>query len=343
MKPLIVLYYHRILPFKGYDVDVDMFRWQLSFLKKHFDIVDPEVLFDLKRKFKLKKSSVLLTFDDGFLDNYVYAYTVLEELKLKALVFVITSKITNRNPEKTAKDGKEGLFIPKREETALLDSLHGDFGEFLSWDELKIMKESGVFSIGSHSDVHVKIFSSDRVIGIWKDPSDAHWSYEFALGKTAKVGYPIFEMKSALSAKRFYPDSDFAEKVRNIYLECKDEKETIKRANTLENKGYFESLEEFKGRVYKDLDGSKDVIEENLGITTPFLSWPWGEYCGDSLEIARDLGFEFCFSTEKGAFFGDDFCRIGRIKASQSNVRFKRKLLLNNGSLLARMYSLWHR
>lgn len=341
MKPLIVLYYHRILPFKGYDVDVDTLRWQLSFLKEHFDIVSPEVLFDLKRGIDLKRPSVLLTFDDGFLDNYVYAYPILEELKLKALIFVITSKITNRDAEKTLKDGKNGLFVPKKEETALYDSLNGDFSEFLSWDELKIMERS--FVIGSHSDSHVKVFSSDRVIGIWKRPSDAHWSYEYALGRKPLEGYPIFEMKGSLSARRFYPDGDFLDKIRDMYLECKDEEETVKRANVLGNKGHFESVEEFRDRVYEDLKGSKDAIKKNLGVTTPFLSWPWGEYCEDSLEIAKDLGFEFCFTTEKSAFFGNDFCNIGRIKATQSRFAFKRKILLNSGSLLARMYSLWHR
>ncbi len=343
MKPLIVLYYHRILPFKGYDVDVDTFRWQLSFLKEHFDIVSPEVLFDLKRGIDLKRPSVLLTFDDGFLDNYVYAYPILEELKLKALIFVITSKITDRNPEKTLKDGKDNLFLPKREETALLDSLHGDFSEFLSWDELRIMEKSGVFVIGSHTGSHVKVFSSDRIIGVWKRPSDAHWSYEYALGKKPLEGYPIFEMKSSLSTRRFYPDGDFLDKVREMYLECKDEEETVKKANDLGNKGHFESVEEFKDRVFEDLKGSKDAIGKKLGVATPFLSWPWGEYCEDSLEIARGLGFEFCFTTKRSAFFGKDFCKIGRIKAVQSRGSFKRKLILNKGMLPAKVYCLWHR
>ena len=343
MKPLIVLYYHRILPFKGYDIDIDTFRWQLSFLKRHFDIVSPEILLGLKKGIRLKKSSVLLTFDDGFLDNYVYAYPILEELGLSALIFVITSKITNRGPEKTVKDGKKGLFMPKSEETALYDSLNGDFSEFLSWDELRIMERSGVFVIGSHSDSHVRVFSSDRVTGIWKSPSDAHWSYEYALGRKPLEGYPIFEMKSSLSTRRFYPDDDFLDEVREIYLECKDEKETIAKANTIKDRGYFESDDEFKDRVYRDLKNSKDKIKKNINVDTLFLSWPWGEYCEESIAIAKDLGFEFCFTTKKSAFFGVDFCRIGRIKASQSKSSFKRKLLLNKGMLPAKVYALWHK
>ncbi len=343
MKPLIVLYYHRILPFKGYDIDVDTFRWQLSFLKKHFDVVAPEVLFDLKKGVKLKRPSVLLTFDDGFLDNYVYAYPILEELKLKALIFVITSKIKDRNPKKTLKDGKDDLFLPKREETALLDSLHGDFSEFLSWNELKIMEKSSVFIAGSHSDNHVRVFSSDKIIGVWKRPSDAHWSYEYALGKKPLEGYPIFKMKSSLSARRFYPDGDFLDKVRKMYLECKDEKETIERAKALKNRGYFESDREFRDRIYRDLKNSREAVKKKLSIETPFLSWPWGEYCEESIGIAEDLGFEFYFTIKKSAFFGKDFCKIGRIKAVQSRSSFKRKLILNKGMLPAKVYAIWHR
>ncbi|AEA33980.1 polysaccharide deacetylase [Hippea maritima DSM 10411] len=336
-----MLYYHRILPFKGYDIDVETFEWQLSFLRKHFDVVGPEVLFDLKKGFRLKKTSVLLTFDDGFLDNFVYAYPILEEFGFKALLFVITSKITHRKPLKTVKDS-QGAFVPKREETALYDSLNGDKSEFLSWKELKILSDSGVFSIGSHSDSHVKVFIGDRAKAIWHDNTSAHWSYEYALGRKAKEGYPIFEMRSSLGGRRFYPSDEFIGKVRDLYLKYGDEKRVLDEVNSIKDKGYFESKDEFKYRVRADLEKSKLAIKENLGINTPFFSFPWGEYCKESVDIAKDLGFEFCFTTKKSAFFGNDFLKIGRINVSKDKNRFKRKLLSNKNPLVARMYALWH-
>jgi len=343
LKPLIVLYYHRVLPFKGYDIDMGGFEWGLSFLKRRFDVVPPEILFDLRKGFKLKKTSVLLTFDDGFLDNYVYAFPILESFGLRALLFVITSKITHRNPNKTIVETDRNVFIPGIDETALYDSTKGNLSEFLSWEELKIMKSNKTFEIGSHSHSHMKVFISDKVEGIWKDKTSTHWSYEYALSGEPKVGYPIFPMGSELSYKRFYPKREFLETVRALYLECRDEKETIEKANKIKDKGYFETEEEYKRRITENLKNSKLLISENLGFNTPFLSWPWGEYSKTSTEIARELGFEFCFTTEKRAFFDKDFCRIGRLKAPENRASFRRKLYLNSSLLTAKVYKLWHR
>ena len=171
MKPLIVLYYHRILPFKGYDIDISTFEWQLSFLKKRFDIVGAEVLKKIKNGEKLKKSSVLITFDDGYADNYVYAYPILKKYGAKALLFIPTSKITHSKKRKTLFDcwnkglNISDLYTPDKKERALEDSLKGNLGEFLHWEEIEEMVSSGVFDVGSHGHIHSKIFSSDRVVG----------------------------------------------------------------------------------------------------------------------------------------------------------------------------------
>jgi len=343
LKPLIVLYYHRILPFKGYDIDIDTFEWQLSFLKKHFEILPPEGLLDLRGGLKLNKTSVLLTFDDGFRDNFVYAYPILESFRVKALLFVITSKITHREVNKTQRETKENLFIPKADETALYDSTKGNMEEFLSWEELKILKKRGVFEIGSHSHSHMRVFTSDMVTGIWKERNSAHWSYEYALSETPKVGYPIFPMGSELSFRRFYPKKEFLETVRLLYHKYKDEKKTIEEANKVRDKGHFETNDEYKARVTKDLETSRLLIKENIGLNSTFLSWPWGEFSKTSLEIAQKAGFEFCFTTEKRVFSGRDFCRIGRLKSSRDRLSFIRKLMLNKFPFTAKVYELWHR
>lgn len=41
----------------------------------------------------IPKNSVVITFDDGYENNYVYAYPILKEFGYKATIFVITSKI----------------------------------------------------------------------------------------------------------------------------------------------------------------------------------------------------------------------------------------------------------
>ena len=42
---------------------------------------------------KARKKSILLTFDDGYFDNYKFAFPILKELNIPAVCFLITDKI----------------------------------------------------------------------------------------------------------------------------------------------------------------------------------------------------------------------------------------------------------
>ena len=344
MKPLIVLYYHRILPFKGYDIDLSTFEWQLSFLKKHFDIVGAEVFRKIKNGEKLKRSSVLITFDDGYADNYVYAYPMLKKYGAKALLFIPTSKITHSKKRKTLFDcwnkglDISDLYTPDKKERALEDSLKGDLSEFLHWEEIEEMAASGVFDIGSHGHIHSKIFSSDTVVGIYAKDR-AHWSFAYANDNDLRQGVPIFEMRSSLSCRRFTPFEEFKQYCIDMYENDK-QSVPVDKLNKYKNKGEYES--DFKQRIAFELATSKELIKENLGIDTEFLSWPWGEYSDSGIETAKSLGFKFCFTTKKSAFFNGDFCKIGRIKSPQRKMRFVRKMFLNSNTFFANIYKKTH-
>ena len=347
MKPLIVVYYHRILPFKGYDLDLDTFAWHLDFYKKYFHVVDPEELLAMQERIDTKRASVLITFDDGFFDNYVFAYPMLKKHGLKALIFVPTSKITDGEKRATLEDywqGKvtfEQLHKPHREEKALADSLNGVLDEFVRWDELREMRESGTFAIGSHGHMHVKIFTSDKVIGVY-GLSSVHWSYPYAIGKKPQAGMPVFQMQSSLAGRRFIVSDEFIDYSLRIYNSSADRSlsELVDMLDRYPNKGKYE--ESFCKRILDELEISIKLIEENIGIKPVFLSWPWGEYSSTGKQLAKRAGFEFCFNTKKGAFLGGSLCSIGRIKAPANRGAFVRKMLLNRYTFAAKLYKWAH-
>lgn len=70
-------------------LDKPLFHQQIEFLKNHFSIVTMEQVLDaIEEKSELPDNALLLTFDDGYIDNYTYALPVLEEYGLQGSFFI---------------------------------------------------------------------------------------------------------------------------------------------------------------------------------------------------------------------------------------------------------------
>ena len=101
----IVLTYHRILPYldrnKSFShsaiiVDTQVFEKQIKFLTKNFNIISCN---DFSNKLihnnNFRSSSCLITFDDGWQDNYRNAYPILKKYNVPALIFPATDYINS--------------------------------------------------------------------------------------------------------------------------------------------------------------------------------------------------------------------------------------------------------
>lgn len=70
-------------------LDYNLFRQQIEFLKNNFDIVTMEQVVDAAEgKSELPEQALLLTFDDGYVDNYTYALPILEEYRVQGSFFI---------------------------------------------------------------------------------------------------------------------------------------------------------------------------------------------------------------------------------------------------------------
>lgn len=98
-KRLLILCYHGICssvdcPPNYAQIPVDRFEWQLQFLKKHYNIISMSELIKCQReKRAFPKNAALITFDDGFMNNYEYAFPLLKEYKLPATIFLTVDYI----------------------------------------------------------------------------------------------------------------------------------------------------------------------------------------------------------------------------------------------------------
>jgi len=102
-RGVLALSYHRIG--SGDDSPYDRNSWdataeglyeQLRFLKRHFDVVAPD---DLAEAIRSRRGRyVVVTFDDGYRDNYETAYAVLKSVGVPATFFVTTGFLDARRP-----------------------------------------------------------------------------------------------------------------------------------------------------------------------------------------------------------------------------------------------------
>lgn len=113
---LLVLTYHRVLPRSAADdhsiepgmfVFEDTFEMHLRTLKEHFEIVD--LAEWLKAEKKPAKRCCAITFDDGWRDNYDYAFPLLKKHQASATIFVVSGLM-----------GTDARFWPDRLGSALV-------------------------------------------------------------------------------------------------------------------------------------------------------------------------------------------------------------------------------
>ncbi len=95
MKKLYISMYHytrdlahsRYQEIKG--LDIKLFRQQIEFLKREFSIVTMEQVIEAALYGgKLPEKAALLTFDDGYIDNYTFAFPILEEYQVQGSFFI---------------------------------------------------------------------------------------------------------------------------------------------------------------------------------------------------------------------------------------------------------------
>ena len=160
---LIVLNYHGV-PSKF----LNNFEYQIDYLKKEFYIISPN---DLNRfystNWKTKKPKVLITFDDCT-KNILNAISILEENKIKALLFVIPNYINSL-------DNK--IYYTKYIRPIINEEIENKSEDFnsLNWNDLKTLIDKKN-AVGSHTlshrmdknnlnlDNHKEIIDSKKII-----------------------------------------------------------------------------------------------------------------------------------------------------------------------------------
>lgn len=288
----------------------------------------------LKSSAPLPRRAVVLTFDDGYLDNWVHAFPLLKKYGMKATIFVITDCVDPRStPRPTLEDAWAGR----------VDRRELEWWGYCSWPELEAMQRSGLVDVQSHTKTHT-CYPTGPTIVDFHHPGDEHYWLFWNRNPPQKHrwlttswqdmvpwGTPVYEHNQTLLEKRYFEDPRLAEIVaghvregggRDFFSQPDWRKELQGLADGYRASrginGRYETEGDYLDRITEELVGSKRILEERLGKPVDFLSWPCGEYTERLQRFAVERGYlasvVVTWTTNK---LGDDPTELRRIVFGQ--------------------------
>jgi peptidoglycan/xylan/chitin deacetylase (PgdA/CDA1 family) len=289
-------------------LELPFFEDQLRFIKENFQAIFFKEYWDIRNHRQPNiKNPIVITLDDGFLDNWIWAYPLLKKYGLKATIFVSPEFIDLRDE---IRPNLEDFWNKKSGYEELLQ-----WG-YLSWPEMKEMLRSGLIDIQSHTMSHTKYVISDKLIGFHHPGNDCLYpvgnifpelkpyhiqdkSFEMRL----PYGYPLFEEQSSVCARKVTINPTFISEcqkkletydfnnysfetafihVQNLYEQYKTNGQLITG---------IESEKDYMNRVNYEISGSKKILENNLKKPIEFLCWPHGDNSGLVHQVAMNAGY----------------------------------------------------
>jgi peptidoglycan/xylan/chitin deacetylase (PgdA/CDA1 family) len=147
--------YHHVNPNAGDLVTVtpEVFEGQMRCLRDGgYRSITPDDLVAYHRGKDVPKKSVAITFDDGWLDNYLFAFPVLRKYGIRATVFLVTGRVDG-----ASSGGREaGSSVPTHRESKELVRAGTPRRVVLNWDHVREMAAGGLVEFHSHTKTHAR-------------------------------------------------------------------------------------------------------------------------------------------------------------------------------------------
>jgi hypothetical protein len=260
--------------------------------------------------------SVVITFDDGRATIWTVAFSFLQKYNFKAVSFIVPSEMSETGIRPTLSDYKAGQAV------SLEDLLSADSSgtPTITWEEARIMHDSGLVDFQSHTLDHTLIYSAPEIVD-FINPTFAfgfnncgvpviRYNGVDRLHSRPPLGTPVYSSQPRMSAaRRFFDD----EGLRRACVEHVDEHggeaffaqrdwrtkllcfvKTYHRKH--EVKESLETVEEQAQAIRYSLIRSRQLIEEHLpGHSVRHLCYPWHRYSMLAARLAGEAGYVTSF------------------------------------------------
>jgi len=262
--------YHRVGDKASTKLDENLFSctshdfdMQLKYFKEHFELIDMEQLEAIKSLNVLDKRYLLLTFDDGYSDNYYNAYPLLKKHGLTATFFITTDYIDRKNN-----------IVPWWDEVAyLVKATHNQFINLTFGNVRRI-------AVDNRND------AVRAVLRAFKDNNDLTMAAKVSLLKSDVGSGECLEVESEFMTW---------EQIKTM-----SENGMVIGSHTCSHQ--ILSHLPFHA-IRSEVELSQDIIEQKIGKRVELFAYPVGNnnsYDESVINILKTSGYKYAFTFEKG-------------------------------------------
>lgn len=304
-RGLVVLLYHRVVDSEKRNgsmpemtVSPTMFSKQMNHLQRYYHPVSFREYFNSgERDRSESKINIMVTFDDGWRDNYEYAYPVLEKYNVPAIIFLVSEYIGTDKlfwPERVAKiliraQSSEGSSI-------FLEKMEAILSDLVSPNQINLKEIVSNNGFELHRRMKIII---EKLKALPPDVvENAIVEMESVMGSAIGGGGSERAVLSISEAKKMSNHIiEFGSHTCNHYLLDRINSETMK----------------------EEIAVSKRALEEKLGMEVNVFAYPNGNYNKEIIEEVKNTGYEAAFTTEFGVNTGRTFpFELKRIRVDDS-------------------------
>jgi peptidoglycan/xylan/chitin deacetylase (PgdA/CDA1 family) len=290
-----VLSYHRILPAdlvceqftqKSLIVTVESFRRQMLYVRKKYRFITLEQLARmLRRGDRINKPSCAVTFDDGWRDNYLYAFPILQELQIPATVFVSVDHVES---------GKD--FWPERLTRLLFSTMSTEENE-------RVLL--GVFSLPQFRTRDRLAYANLAIMAL----------KQYSLEQVEKV---LANLESKLVFKREHIRT---ERLICYWHELKEMAESRIISIGSHTLSHAILTNENRDTQIREIVESKKAIEEKMGIPAIHFAYPNGAFSNETESIVKRAGYRSACTCLNGI----NSCRTSPFRIRRIHVSEKHR------------------
>jgi len=253
------------------------FKEQIYYLKKKYEIISIDDL--LNNDFNNNKKLLLLTFDDGYLDHFIYVYPFLKKEKIQGCFFAPVNSISYKDILDVNKlhfifDSENNSYKIYKKVICLLNEFNLDVNKYLK--------------------LQVEL----------KKKYDLRFNDKYTNLVRNLLQYIVpFQVRKNILDRLFaeFVTNDKESFLRELYLNKLHAKEMIKNGMHFGSHGKSHEWLEYLSpdSQLDELYSSKNLLLE-LGINKEKLtiSYPFGSYNNETLKICKKLNYKIGFANE---------------------------------------------